>query len=106
LKISTAERSSKGKAPFAPASENQIPTSSTTSGPVAPGRGKAHLIGRAKVPFADHVGVPTPLAEDLGQHPVLRWDHAAPVREANCRFGDARHAVPGVIAAGKEGMSG
>jgi hypothetical protein len=33
--------------------------------PVAPRRGQVHLVGRAEVPFAHHVGVPATLAEDL-----------------------------------------
>ena len=66
--------------------------------PVAPGRGEMHLVGRAQMPLARHVRVPAELAEDLRQHPVLRRDRAARVREPDRGLGDARHAVARVIA--------
>ena len=74
--------------------------------PVAAGRRQVHLVGRAQVPLADHVGVPAALAEDLRQHPVLRRDRAARVREPDRRLGDARHAVAGVVAAGEQARPG
>ncbi len=70
--------------------------------PVAPRRGEVHLVGRAQMPLACHVRVPAQLAEDLGQHPVLRRDRAARVREPDRGLGDARHAVARVVAPGKQ----
>ncbi len=66
--------------------------------PIPPRRREVHLVVGAQVPLADHVGVPAELAEDLRQHPVLRRDRAARVREADRRLGDAGHAVAGVVA--------
>ena len=70
--------------------------------PVPPRRREVHLVGRTEVPLPDHVRVPAALAEDLREHPVLRRDRAARVREPDRRLGDTGHAVPGVIPAGKE----
>ncbi len=74
--------------------------------PVAPRRGEVHLDGRAQVPLADHVGVPAELAEDLGQHAVLRRDRAARVREPDRGLGDAGHRVAGVVAPGQQARAG
>ena len=68
--------------------------------------GEVHLVGRAEVPLADHVGVPAALAEDLGEHPVLGRDRAARVREPDRRLGDAGHAVARVVAAGQQARAG
>ena len=54
------------------------------------------------MPFADAVGVPTKLTEDLGEHPVRRRDRSTGVREADGGLGDARHAVARVIPAGQQ----
>ena len=83
--------------------EEAVPALESTAGrPVAPGSGQVHLVGRTEVPLPDHVGVPAALAEDLRQHPVLRRDRPACIREADRRLGDAGHAVPGVVAAREE----
>ena len=74
--------------------------------PVAARRREVHLDGRAQVPLADHVGVPAPLAQDLGQHPVLGRDRAAGVAEPARALGDARHAVAGVVAARQQARAG
>ena len=70
--------------------------------PVAPRRGEVHLRLRAQVPLADHVGVPPLRAEDLLDLAVLGRDHAAGVREADRRLGDAGHAVARVVAPGEQ----
>jgi hypothetical protein len=49
--------------------------------PVASRRGEIHLVVGTEVPLAHHVGVPPALAEDLRQHPVLRRDRPARVRD-------------------------
>ena len=74
--------------------------------PVAPRRGQVHLVGRAQMPLARHVRVPAKLAEDLRQHPVLRWDRPARVRKADRRFGDAGHAVARVVATRQQARAG
>ena len=74
--------------------------------PVAPRGGEVHLGLGAQVPLADHVRVPALLAEDLLDLPVLGRDHAARVREAARRLGDAGHAVARVIAAGQQARPG
>ena len=74
--------------------------------PVAPRRGEVHLVGRAEVPLAHHVGVPPSLAEDLGEHPVLGRDRAARVREADRGLGDAGHAVARVVSAREQAGTG
>ncbi len=80
-------------------SEEAVPAlEASAARPVAPCRGEVHLVVGAQVPFADHVRVPAGLAEDLRQHPVLRWDRPARVREADRGLGDARHAVARVVA--------
>ena len=70
--------------------------------PVAPRGREVHLGVRAQVPFADHVGVPALGAEDLLDLAVLGRDHAAGVREADRRLGDAGHAVARVVAPGQQ----
>ena len=84
------------------AEEPVVALEPASSGPVSPRRGQVHLVGWAQVPLADHVGVPATLAQDLGQHPVLRWDRPARVRKADRRLGDARHAVARVVASGQQ----
>jgi hypothetical protein len=84
------------------AEEAVPPFEASPGGPVAAGRGEVHLDGGAQVPFAHHVGVPAPLAENLGQHAVLGRDRAAGVREPTGTLGDAGHAVAGVVAAGQQ----
>src|ERR1035437_2214101 len=84
------------------AEEAVPPFEAAPGGPVAAGRGEVHLDGGAQVPFAHHVGVPAPLAENLGQHAVLGRDRAAGVREPTGTLGDAGHAVAGVVAAGQQ----
>ena len=74
--------------------------------PVPSRRGEVHLVGRAQVPLADHVGVPAALGEDLRQHPVLGRDRPARVREPDRRLGDARHAVVRVVAPGEQAGAG
>ena len=83
--------------------EEAVPALEASPGrPVATRRGEVHLDGRAQVPLADHVGVPAQLAEDLGQHAVLRRDRAAGVAEPAGALGDARHAVARVVATGQQ----
>ncbi len=80
--------------------EEPVPALEAAAGrPVAAGGREVHLVGRAEVPLADHVGVPAPLAQDLREHPILGRDRAARVGEADCRLGDAGHAVVRVVAA-------
>ena len=74
--------------------------------PVAPGRGQVHLGLGAQVPLTHHVGVPTPLAQDLGDVAVLGRDHPTGVGEPDGRFGDAGHGVAGVVAAGQQARPG
>ena len=74
--------------------------------PVAPGGGHVHLGLGAEMPLAHHVGVPTQLAQDLGQGAVLRGDHPTGVGEPDRRLGDARHAVAGVVAPGQQARPG
>jgi hypothetical protein len=79
--------------------EEPIPAlEASAARPVAARRRQVHLIRWAQVPLADHVGVPAELSEDFREHPVLRRDGAARVREPDRGLGDAGHAVPGVIA--------
>ncbi len=83
--------------------EEPVPALEAPAGrPVAARRGEVHLVLGAEVPLADHVGVPAALAEDLREHPVLRRDRAARVREPDRGLGDAGHAVPGVVAPGQQ----
>ena len=74
--------------------------------PVPPGRGDVDLRLRAQVPLADHVGVPAPFGQDLGEHPVLRRDRPARVREPDRGLGDARHRVAGVVPPGQQARPG
>ncbi len=57
------------------------------------------------MPLADHVGVPTQLAEDLGDHPILGRNGPAGIREASCSLSDAGHAVASVVAPGQQARS-
>ena len=70
----------------------------TSGRPVAASGGQVHLFGRAQVPLAHHVGVPTPLGQDLGQGAVLGRDDAAGVGEPDGAFGNTGHGVAGVVA--------
>ena len=70
--------------------------------PLPAHRREVHLVLGAQVPLADHVGVPTALAEHLGDVAALERDVAARVGEAGRGFGDAGHAVRRVVAAGQQ----
>ena len=83
--------------------KESVPALEAAAGrPVAARRGQIHLVGGAEVPLADHVGVPAQLAEDLGEHAVLRWNRATGVGETDRGFGDAGHAVARVVASGQQ----
>ena len=74
--------------------------------PVPPGRRDVHLHRRAQVPLADRVRVPALLAQDLGDHAILRRDRPARVREPDRGLGDARHRVARVITPGQQARAG
>ena len=84
------------------AQEPVVALEAPAAGPVPARRGEVHLVSRAQVPIAHEVGVPAPLAQDLREHAVFRWDRAARVGEPDGRLGDAGHAVAGVVAAGEQ----
>ena len=88
------------------AQEPVKPLEAPAGRPVPPGRRQVHLHRRAQVPLADDVGVPAQLAEDLGDHAVLRRDRPARVREPDRGLGDAGHAVTGVVAPGQQARAG
>ena len=87
--------------------EEPVPALEAAAGwPIAPRRGEIHLVVGAEMPLAHHVGVPALVAENLGDRAVLGRNRAACVREADCRLGDARHAVTGVISPGQQTGAG
>ncbi|KAF5056895.1 hypothetical protein DSECCO2_362610 [anaerobic digester metagenome] len=58
------------------AQESVIPFESPADGPVSPGRGQVHLVLRAEVPFAEHIGVVAPLDQHLCEGGALERDVA------------------------------
>jgi hypothetical protein len=74
--------------------------------PVALGRGHVQLIGRAQMPLAEHVGVPAPFAQHLGDGRALERDVAVGAREPAGRLGDAGHPVGGVVPAREQRGTG
>ena len=88
------------------AEEAVEPLEAAPERPLAPRRGQVHLVLGAQVPLPDHVGVPAPLAEHLGDVAALEGDVPARVREPGRRLGDAGHAVRRVVAARSAGTTG
>src|SRR5262245_7950575 len=80
------------------AEEPVEPLEAAADRPVALRRGHVHLVGRAQMPLAEHVGVPAALAEHLCDRRALERDVPVRVRVAGRGLGDARHAVRRVIA--------
>ena len=74
--------------------------------PAVVGARRRDLLGRRQVPLAERVGVVAVLQQDLGEEPVLERDVAVAARVAGRAFGDARHRVRVVVAAGQDARAG
>ena len=82
------------------------PLEAAADRPLPLDRGQVHLVLGAQMPLADHVGVPPLLPQHFGDGGALERDVSIGVRKAGCRFGDAGHAIGGVVATGQQTRPG
>ena len=83
------------------AEETVIALKATPERPAIIRTGRADLLGRREMPFADAIGCVTLLQKHLGQKAVLKRNRAIAARKARRALGDAGHGVRMMIAAGQ-----
>ncbi len=69
--------------------------------PVAKRAGRAGLVQRREMPFADHVSAKALLAQDFGQRRCRARDRAAHIGKTGVEVGDGTHAHGVVVAPGE-----